>query len=272
MAGLLFLSSDGVGGVPIKRTAHCKTTPSASVESIWQAYEKLIAEQQAVNAQNLAAENRNRDLTDVYREKAQANGVGADAVSAQPVENNAGQGYNGINTLEKLYDEAVHSKGTEGTGDGLNKAGIPKTKVDEILKSLPGSRPNPKTYLSKEYIANHLGNFNNGVTKIKYKAPTGFAGPPDGTFVMPSSVANDLIAKANGDISKLEQLLGLAPGSLGKNPVRVDIANPTGLRMPSGNEFGANAQWVPGGYTSGKIPEIIIDSPAPGQYIVRPLT
>ncbi|MEL4105377.1 hypothetical protein AAFA46_00865 [Oscillospiraceae bacterium WX1] len=92
----------------------------ASVESIRQAYEKLIAEQQAANAENVAAENRVRDLTDVYREKVQPEGAGADTVSAQQVENSAGQGYNGINTLEKLYDEAVHSKGTEGAGDDLS--------------------------------------------------------------------------------------------------------------------------------------------------------
>ena len=41
--------------------------------------------------------------------------------------------------------------------------------------------------------------------------------------------------------------------------------------MPSGNEKGANAQWIPGGYTRGGIPEIIIDSPAPRQYVIRPI-
>jgi hypothetical protein len=41
--------------------------------------------------------------------------------------------------------------------------------------------------------------------------------------------------------------------------------------MPSGNEKGANFKWIPGGYTSGGIPEIIIDSPGSGQYIVRPI-
>lgn len=33
--------------------------------------------------------------------------------------------------------------------------------------------------------------------------------------------------------------------------------------MPNGNEKGAlDAPWLPGGYTSGNIPELIIDSPA----------
>ena len=159
----------------------------------------------------------------------------------------------------------------EGAGDGLNKAGIAKTKVDEILKTPKYSRPDPATYLEKKYIANHKTQFKDGVTKISYQAPTGYAGPPGGTFVMPTSVADDLTARAGGDISELERLLGLDPGELGTNPVRIDIANPSGLRIPSGNEKGANPKWIPGGYTSGGIPEIIIDSPKPGQYTVRPI-
>ncbi|UOO38268.1 hypothetical protein IZU99_03155 [Oscillospiraceae bacterium CM] len=103
-------------GVPIKRRP-LQDNPSTSVESIRQTYEKLIAEQQAANAENLAAENRVRDLTDVYRENVQTKGAGADTVSAQQVENSAGQGYNGINTLEKLYDEALNGKGVNGAGE-----------------------------------------------------------------------------------------------------------------------------------------------------------
>jgi hypothetical protein len=156
--------------------------------------------------------------------------------------------------------------------DILKMTGIPKTQFDEICKVPKYSRPEPSTYLNNEYIINHTAKFNNGVTKISYKAPSGYAGPPGGTFVMPSSIADDLISKSDGSIAKLEKLLGLEPGSLGSNPVRIDIANPSGLRMPSGNEKGANLNWIPGGYTLGGIPEMIIDSPAPGQYIINSIT
>ncbi|UOO38724.1 HNH/ENDO VII family nuclease [Oscillospiraceae bacterium CM] len=125
----------------------------ASVESIRQTYEKLIAEQQAANAENLAAANRVRDLTDVYRENVQTKGAGADTVSAQQVENSAGQGYNGIDTLEKLYDEAVHSKGTEGAGDAPTKPYTTsrpkygKTQVDDVWNNYKdpttGKAPDP---------------------------------------------------------------------------------------------------------------------------------
>lgn len=89
--------------------------------------------------------------------------------------------------------------------------------------------------------------------------------------VMPSSVADELIQAAGGDIAKFEQFLGLPPGSLGDNPVRVGIPDPSGLRMPSGNEIGTNDDWYPGGYTSGGTPEAVINLPAPGDYTVTPI-
>jgi len=132
--------------------------------------------------------------------------------------------------------------------------------VDEILSTNKGLRPDPSTYLPQEYITNHLAKFDSGATKIASSAPTRpLLGPPGGTFVMPNSVTNDLIARSNGDVAKLEDLLSLERGTLGDSPVRLDINNPPGLRMPDGNELGANNQWVPGGYTGGGIPEATID-------------
>lgn len=65
--------------------------------------------------------------------------------------------------------------------------------------------------------------------------------------------------------------MGLDYGSLGNSPVRIDISNPSDLRIPSGNELGANSQWLPGGFTAGGIPEATIKSPLPGEYIVKPI-
>lgn len=83
---------------------------------------------------------------------------------------------------------------------------------------------------------------------------------------MPSTVADSFVAKAGGDVSVLEKLLSLEPGTLGANPVRIDIPSPGGLRMPSGNELGANRQWLPGGYTGGGIPEATVNPAKPGTY------
>ena len=153
----------------------------------------------------------------------------------------------------------------------LREGGLDQAKINEIILTNKGLRPNPNTYLSQTYINNHLNQFNGGVTRIMTQAPKGTAGPPGGTFAMSSSVADDLIVQAGGDVSKLEKLLSLESGSLGTSPVRVDVKNPTNIRIPSGNELGANSQWLPGGYTGGGIPEVTITSPKPGEYIVNPI-
>lgn len=155
--------------------------------------------------------------------------------------------------------------------DLIRNAGLTPSQIDDIIKAPKGQRPNPSTYLSQEYIDQHLDLFRGGVIKFYAKAPTGAVGPPDGTFVMPTSIADDLIKQANGDIHILEQLLGLDSGTLGKSPVRIDIAHPTGLRMPTGNELGVNSFWLPGGYTSGGLPEAVVDQILPGQYTVVPI-
>ena len=80
-----------------------------------------------------------------------------------------------------------------------------------------------------------------------------------------------MIAQAKGNVRVLEELLGFDPGDLGDNPVRIDISHPQGLRMPTGNERGANDFWLPGGYTSGGIPEAVIDQIQFGQYTVSPI-
>ena len=176
------------------------------------------------------------------------------------------------NALAPNDRSGIMGEGTQGKvvfgAEGAESNIIYKIKVDEIINTPKGSRPDPVAYLGKEYIAGHLSKFQNGVTKIVAQAPSGTAGPPSGTFVMPLYIADELIAKARGNVLELEQLLGLQAGSLGTNPVRIDIAHPTGLRLPSGNELGANSQWIPGGYTSGGLLEAIIDPPIAGQYVV----
>ncbi|MFO0478925.1 MAG: hypothetical protein ACK50L_09165 [Bacteroidota bacterium] len=89
---------------------------------------------------------------------------------------------------------------------------------------------------------------------------------PGGTFVLPKAKADALIQQAGGDVNKLEDLLGLNRGDLGTKPYRIDVNNPSGLRMPSGNEPGANEFWIPGGKTSGGIIEATVDQIQLGTY------
>lgn len=149
--------------------------------------------------------------------------------------------------------------------------------ADEVIRRNPGAiealskpqfeRPDPKTYLDASYISSHLKNFEGGVTKFVSNSPSGTLGPPaGGTFVLPKSLADDLIAQSDRDVKKLEDLLGLNRGDLGSSPYRVDVNKPLGLRMPDGNEVGANENWTPGGKTSGGILEATVDRIQSGTY------
>lgn len=170
-----------------------------------------------------------------------------------------------------MFSETIDTVGdtTKSVKESKNVANLTQSKIKEILSLDKGLRPNPSTYLSEDYITNHLSLFDEGVTKFSWTKPTRPVGPPGGTFVMPKSVADDLIIEAGGDVKKLEELLGLNLGDLGDAPVRIDIADPIGLRMPDGNELGANNFWVPGGYTSGGIPEATIDQTSLSDIVVN---
>jgi hypothetical protein len=93
---------------------------------------------------------------------------------------------------------------------------------------------------------------------------------------MPSAEADALLSSANGSSAALEQSLGLPQGFLDSNElVRIDISNPRefNLRIPSGNEAGANGLWIPGGRLPNGNSEAVIDAGAisPTQYTVTPL-
>ncbi|WP_312943258.1 hypothetical protein [Oscillibacter sp.] len=155
--------------------------------------------------------------------------------------------------------------------DIVRNAGLTRAQIDDIIKMANGQRPAPAAYLTKEYIDHHLSRFKSGVTKIQASLKYDTIGPSEGTYVMPTSVVDDLLKKANGDVKLLEDFLGLERGTLGDTPVRIDIAKPQGLRMPTGNERGANENWLPGGYTTRGVPEAVIDQVQPGNYTVMPI-
>ncbi|MGE0497374.1 MAG: hemagglutinin repeat-containing protein [Ramlibacter sp.] len=145
----------------------------------------------------------------------------------------------------------------------------PNRVYEEVISVSRGQRPLPETYLSAEQVSSHLQQFESGVVKIKAAPPAGTEGPPGGTFVLSKAEADRLISAANGSVSRLEDALSLPRGTLGNAPVLVEIKNPSGLRMPSGNELGANSQWIPGGRTGGGIAEATIDPVPVGGYTVR---
>ena len=78
-----------------------------------------------------------------------------------------------------------------------------------------------------------------------------------------------ILDETGGDAQQLALRLGMDADfylDSDGNPLPVEIRNFTpdelsGLRMPSGNEGGANPSWIPGGYLPTGIPEAVIDVP-----------
>jgi hypothetical protein len=169
---------------------------------------------------------------------------------------------------EKSFITLADAKNILNDSWGASKGFLPGRTIEEILSIIKGKRPLPETYLRADYIQQHLKEFEDGVTKFMANTPSGAIGPPSGTFVLPKKQADILLQQSGGNIQKLEDLLGLERGTLGNNPVRVDIGNPIGLRMSDGNELGANNLWIPGGKTSGGLLEATINQVQPGEYVV----
>lgn len=99
-------------------------------------------------------------------------------------------------------------------------------------------------------------------------------GQVDGTsFVLTKHDADELISSTQGNPRAMERALGLPQGFLDDNSVlRIDVPNPENynLRVPSGNEAGANSKWLPGGYLPEGLREAVIDGAAvpPDRYIL----
>lgn len=87
-------------------------------------------------------------------------------------------------------------------------------------------------------------------------------GQRDGTaFAMPKGQVDELVQSSGGNPRAMEQALGLPEGFFDGGVIRVDIpiSESERLRMPSGNEAGANDLWVPGGKLPGGFSEAVID-------------
>jgi hypothetical protein len=152
--------------------------------------------------------------------------------------------------------------------------------IDRI-RSLPqGERPDPYTYIPSTVIEAQLGEFDNGASRIMTQTNFEKYGPAqrDGTsFVMTRAQTDQLLASVGGNPRALEDALGLPTKFLDSNKlVRVDISVPRelNLRIPSGNESGANSQWIPGGKLPNGNLEAIIDlgNVPPTRYSWKPLT
>lgn len=163
----------------------------------------------------------------------------------------------------------------EKPGEPDSNSGRSRTETFDSIKKIPkGQRPSPESYMSPEEIAEHGKRFENGASRLTLKNNLKKYGPgqKDGTtFVMPKDEMDKLIKSAGGDKAKLESALGLPKGTLDNDElVRIDITDPKALkvRMPSGNEAGANDLWLPGGKLPTGNHEAVVDigSAPPGAF------
>ncbi len=156
---------------------------------------------------------------------------------------------------------------------------ISKEMSDEIRAMEKGDRPPPESYLPQEYIKQHLDRFSEGATRFMPESNLNKYGiaQRDGTsFVMPKAEADAMLARTQGDPRAMERELGLPEGFLDSNKlVRIDIPEPhdANARIPSGNEAGANDQWLPGGKLPDGASEAVIDGGklGPDRYTVTDL-
>jgi len=130
-------------------------------------------------------------------------------------------------------------------------------------------RPDPAIYLSAKCVKQHKKQFAKGASYLTTKDILDrfgrkLLGRQDGQFVMPTKELNKLIDKKGVTIADIEKELGIpASAWKGKVLVKIDIAQPEklNLRIPKGNEAGANELWIPGGklptgYTEGVVNQI----------------
>ena len=144
-----------------------------------------------------------------------------------------------------------------------------------ILMIPKGKRPAPETYLKRRYIRRHLKNFKAGASCIVSKEllerhhGDSIGKADNSQFIMMKSEMDSVLMRSHGDLSRIEHELGIPAGAWKHRVlVRIDIPKPKKLRlrMPSGNEIGANALWLPGGLLPTGYKEAVIDRIPKGRY------
>lgn len=186
--------------------------------------------------------------------------------------------------LGGMVGGAVGVRGGQAAANRLRPVGdrvprgvpISPRKFDQIRAAENGFRDPPETYLPKRYIDNHLSKFDEGgsyLVRTKTLDDWGrdTLGRPDGQFIMPKGEMDNLLSRTGGRTDLIENELGIPPGSWnkpGETLSRIDIHDPRGLdlRMPSGNESGANPLWMPGGKLPGGGSEAVVNQIKLGQY------
>jgi hypothetical protein len=158
---------------------------------------------------------------------------------------------------------------------GDHEPGLSAEDRDKILAMEKGARPDPSEYLTAVFIEQHLERFDEGGTRFMVGRNYDMYGisQRDGTsFIMPKKDIDELLNSTKADLRAMEKALGLPEGYFDDyDVIRVDIEDPKNfdVRIPSGNEAGANEYWIPGGFLPQGMPEAVIDGAAvPPEYLI----
>ncbi|MDG4967431.1 T7SS effector LXG polymorphic toxin [Lactococcus lactis] len=263
-----------VGGAEIKGAANvAKASEADSLLSKAGLFTKSLAKTGLNNAKNLATlpgravdnignlfegKGLNYAFAHAGGNESVLNKIGreADALPKNDVQKNFNKVMGEANDVERANKalQAAHDKAPKPEY-------LPGKNPEDILATPKGMREPAEDYLDSGYIENHLQPIKeNGASKFQKFAPSkdwnnGIIGGEDGASFWLSKDQADLIEQAaGGDNRKFEELLGFEEGYLGDEPLnRIDVAPDVvaqhDLRIPSGNEEGANEFWKPGGYT-----------------------
>ena len=151
-----------------------------------------------------------------------------------------------------------------GVSAAATRLGLSDGTIRAIVDRGRGARPPVSSYMSASQRATHLAAFDGGIVRITSRSAVtryGTLGPAGG-FVTSAKDFSRIVKEAGGDLKIVEQRLGLIEGTLKDGDTLIAYVkreNATGLRVPDGNEAGANDKWVPGGYTSGNVVEAVMD-------------
>lgn len=139
-----------------------------------------------------------------------------------------------------------------------NGVPISKSKFDEIVEIPKGDKPDPSTYLPKEYIRQHAEEFSDGATRIVSRSDYeeyGLGKPDEfkSEFVSSQRNMEAIIKESDGDYSVMSERLGIPKEQFESGDLLKVEFYPTekyNAKIPSGNEWGArnvDPLWLPGG-------------------------
>lgn len=178
----------------------------------------------------------------------------------------AGAKLKGLRSQVETLASPIAREVRAATDSAAKRLGIAPERLRAVADAPPGKRPEVSTYMTAAQQSEHLANFDAGIVRVTQRSSLASYGTlgPAGGFTTSLKDFRAIMAEAKGDLSVVERRLSLDPGTLKNDNTLIAVIerkDAPSLRVPSGNEGGANTQWSPGGYTSQNAIEAVMDFP-----------